>query len=303
MAGGGAVDRGERGVRRGIGRGRAPRGRATRSRVAGRSRRHRRGRDGAGVAEPGLRPDQRPTDARGPGGCPAPGTPYIGSAGRDRGRPEAHPAGVRGAAGPRRSPIGRGAGGAGVRRHRRDRLRAHARRVGVVLDRRPARCPPRRAAGAGPQPVGVRHAGPAARQPAADPALALRCGADRPRPPRHRRGLLAAGRPLLGTCLAAMAMLLASPIAWSHHWVWAVPVAVVLWERSRWAAVAWTAVFVARPMLWPPWGEDREFEWGAADHLVGNAYVLAAIALAVGAAAAVRPRRSRSAAGRTAPLR
>jgi alpha-1,2-mannosyltransferase len=111
------------------------------------------------------------------------------------------------------------------------------------------------------------------------------------------------GDPLLGTCLAAMAMLLASPIAWSHHWVWAVPVAVVLWERSRWAAVAWSAVFVARPMLWPPWGEDREFEWGAADHLVGNAYVLAAIALAVGAAAAVRPRRSRSAAGRTAPLR
>ena len=111
------------------------------------------------------------------------------------------------------------------------------------------------------------------------------------------------GDPLLGTCLAAMAMLLASPIAWSHHWVWAVPVAVVLWERSRWAAVAWTAVFVARPMLWPPWGEDREYDWGAADHLVGNAYLLAAIALAVGAAAAVRPRRNRSAAGRTAPLR
>ena len=109
---------------------------------------------------------------------------------------------------------------------------------------------------------------------------------------------------MLGTCLAAMAMLVASPIAWSHHWVWAVPVAVVLWERSRWAAVAWTAVFVARPMLWPPWGEDREFEWGAADHLVGNAYLLAALALAAGAAVAtVRPRRSRSAAGRTAPRR
>ncbi len=40
----------------------------------------------------------------------------------------------------------------------------------------------------------------------------------------------------LGTCLGAVAMLLASPISWSHHWVWAVPVALVLWERSRWAA-------------------------------------------------------------------
>lgn len=92
------------------------------------------------------------------------------------------------------------------------------------------------------------------------------------------------GDPLLGVCLAAMAMLLASPIAWSHHWVWAVPVAVVLWDRSRWAAVAWTAVFVTRPMLWPPWGEDREFEWSAAEQLVGNAYLLAALGLAVGAA-------------------
>jgi len=89
------------------------------------------------------------------------------------------------------------------------------------------------------------------------------------------------GDRVLGTCLAAMAMLLASPISWSHHWVWAVPVAVALWERSRWAAGAWTAVFVARPILWPPWGDGREHAWSAADHLVGNAYVLAALALAV----------------------
>jgi alpha-1,2-mannosyltransferase len=112
------------------------------------------------------------------------------------------------------------------------------------------------------------------------------------------------GDPVLGTCLAAMAMLVASPIAWSHHWVWALPVAVALWERSRWAAVAWTAVFVARPMLWPPWGESREYDWGTAEHLAGNAYLLAALILAAGVAVAtVRPRRSRSAAGRTAPRR
>ena len=94
------------------------------------------------------------------------------------------------------------------------------------------------------------------------------------------------GDPLLGVCVAAMAMLLASPVSWSHHWVWAVPVAVVLWERSRWASVAWAAVFVARPMLWPPWGEDRELDWGPAEQLVGNAYVMAALVLALGAAIA-----------------
>lgn len=89
------------------------------------------------------------------------------------------------------------------------------------------------------------------------------------------------GERVLGTCLGAIAMLLASPVAWSHHWVWAVPVALVLWGHHRWAAVAWTAVFVARPILWPPWGEGRELQWGVAEHLVGNAYVLAALAVVV----------------------
>jgi hypothetical protein len=86
-----------------------------------------------------------------------------------------------------------------------------------------------------------------------------------------------------------MAMLLASPISWSHHWVWAVPVALVLWERSRVAAVAWTAVFVARPILWPPWGDHRELDWSPLDHVVGNAYLIAAVVLAAWAAVALRP--------------
>lgn len=96
------------------------------------------------------------------------------------------------------------------------------------------------------------------------------------------------GDPVLATCLGAAAMLLASPVSWSHHWVWAVPTALALWEHARWAAVAWTAVFVARPMVWPPWGEGREYAWGPVDHVVGNAYLLAALALALWAAVALR---------------
>jgi alpha-1,2-mannosyltransferase len=88
------------------------------------------------------------------------------------------------------------------------------------------------------------------------------------------------GDRVLAVGVTALSMLLASPVAWSHHWVWAVPVAVALWERSRWGAVAWTLVFVARPVLWPPWGEGRELAWDPVDHLVGNGYVLAALALA-----------------------
>jgi alpha-1,2-mannosyltransferase len=87
------------------------------------------------------------------------------------------------------------------------------------------------------------------------------------------------GDALLGICLTAIAMLLASPVSWSHHWVWALPAALVLWERSRIAAVAWTAVFVARPFLWPPWGEGREYAWNPIEHVLGNAYLLAALGL------------------------
>lgn len=97
------------------------------------------------------------------------------------------------------------------------------------------------------------------------------------------------GEPVPATCLAGLAMLVASPVSWSHHWVWAVPVALVLWERSRWAAAGWTAVFVARPILWPPWGEDRELDWGPLDHLVGNAYLLAALAVTVVSTVALNP--------------
>ena len=73
--------------------------------------------------------------------------------------------------------------------------------------------------------------------------------AGRRRRARRRRPLVAAWRPGPGPCLAAVSMLLASPISWSHHWVWSAPIALVLWERGRWAAVAWTVVFVARHHL------------------------------------------------------
>lgn len=97
------------------------------------------------------------------------------------------------------------------------------------------------------------------------------------------------GDHLLATCLAALAALVASPISWSHHWVWAVPVALCLWERSRWAA-AWTTVFVARPILWPPWGQGREYAWGPIEHVVGNAYLLVALAVALWAGLALTSR-------------
>ena len=111
------------------------------------------------------------------------------------------------------------------------------------------------------------------------------------------------GDRVLSTCLAALAMLFASPVSWTHHWVWAVPVALALWARNRWAAAAWAAVFVARPVVWPPYGRGREYGWSPPDHLLGNAYLLAALAFSVWAAvilkrrvgSAVRPTETESA--------
>jgi alpha-1,2-mannosyltransferase len=96
------------------------------------------------------------------------------------------------------------------------------------------------------------------------------------------------GDRVLATCITALAMLVASPVAWSHHWVWAVPMALALWERGRWVASAWAAVFVLRPILWPPYGQSREYGWSPLEHVVGNAYLLAALAVTAWAALALR---------------
>ena len=71
----------------------------------------------------------------------------------------------------------------------------------------------------------------------------------------HRRGYRMAG---FGCCAATG--LLASPISWTHHWVWAVPVLVWLitaaWRRrsAAWALAAATAAVVFSdytPLPWP----------------------------------------------------
>lgn len=83
----------------------------------------------------------------------------------------------------------------------------------------------------------------------------------------------------LALLLGALAMLLASPVSWSHHWVWAAPGLVVLARRSWPVAAAWTLLFVSGCTWWPPHSDDRELAWGLLDQLVGNAYVWVALLL------------------------
>ncbi|MEV6441643.1 glycosyltransferase 87 family protein [Amycolatopsis sp. NPDC051716] len=97
----------------------------------------------------------------------------------------------------------------------------------------------------------------------------------------HRRGEEAAA--LLVTAFYG---LLLSPVSWSHHWVWCVPLLTLLLVKARWWAAAAVAVlFVSQIVMLVPNGGDREFGWGLGWSVLGNGYVLAAIAGILGLAA------------------
>jgi alpha-1,2-mannosyltransferase len=112
----------------------------------------------------------------------------------------------------------------------------------------------------------------------------------------HRRGEV-----LLGACACGVAGLLVSPISWNHHWVWSVPVALVLWfrlpariarggPRALAAPAGWTLLFLLGPMWWVahdgiPLGYRSR---GPQDVLLADAYVLAGLALVAWLVVSVR---------------
>ncbi|MEO5662115.1 MAG: glycosyltransferase 87 family protein [Nocardioides sp.] len=76
-----------------------------------------------------------------------------------------------------------------------------------------------------------------------------------------------------GVGATGLASLLASPVSWSHHWVWCIPLGVVLVRRcGPVAGLLWVALFVAAPHLWMPSGHDVELAW-TWQHLAGDTYV------------------------------
>jgi alpha-1,2-mannosyltransferase len=95
------------------------------------------------------------------------------------------------------------------------------------------------------------------------------------------------GHRLAGFACCGLTGVLISPISWTHHWVWMVPLLVALaaaaWRRrSLTWALATVALFAAfadlDPMPWP--GRHP----GLIRTLAGNLYVLCALAILVTAA-------------------
>ncbi|RZS30385.1 alpha-1,2-mannosyltransferase [Herbihabitans rhizosphaerae] len=105
---------------------------------------------------------------------------------------------------------------------------------------------------------------------------------------RAVRRARAAGNPTAALLAVATAGLLASPVSWTHHWVWAVPaglwVALRLHRRGRLTTIgfaAMVAVFLVAPQWFLPHEFGRELAWAPWQHLVGNVYVWLGLAFLI----------------------
>ncbi|GAA0932393.1 glycosyltransferase 87 family protein [Streptomyces thermoalcalitolerans] len=89
------------------------------------------------------------------------------------------------------------------------------------------------------------------------------------RAPRERWGVL----------LTALTALLISPISWSHHWVWCVPLIAVLLAEDRRVLAALTAVLFTVRTLWlvPRRGQELHLAWW--QEPLASPYVLLGLAL------------------------
>ncbi|MGW7420318.1 glycosyltransferase 87 family protein [Streptomyces sp. NPDC054813] len=85
---------------------------------------------------------------------------------------------------------------------------------------------------------------------------------------RGRRGWAVAG--------CAVTALLISPVSWSHHWVWCVPVVLLLWTRGYRAAAAGTLlVFCSYALWWVPHRYGRpELHQNAVDLTLSALYAV-----------------------------
>jgi alpha-1,2-mannosyltransferase len=81
----------------------------------------------------------------------------------------------------------------------------------------------------------------------------------------------------------ALAVLYASPISWSHHWVWIIPLGVSLIRAINrvWGlnpavvtGVLFYGLFVLRSIWWVPYRDDRELSWTFWQSIPGNSHLI-----------------------------
>ncbi|MET9089489.1 glycosyltransferase 87 family protein [Streptomyces sp. NPDC004237] len=87
------------------------------------------------------------------------------------------------------------------------------------------------------------------------------------------------GRRAWAVAVCAVTALLISPVSWSHHWVWCVPVVLLLWTRGRRAAAVGTSlVFCSYALWWVPHGLGRpELRQNGVDLTLSALYTVAGV--------------------------
>ena len=101
----------------------------------------------------------------------------------------------------------------------------------------------------------------------------------------------------LAVCLAGIAGLIASPVSWSHHFVWIVPLAVSLVERARRGrrkcstvaellprpGLVFVGWVIRRPSGRLPNGADVELAWTWSQNLLASVTAILGVALIISA--------------------
>lgn len=81
----------------------------------------------------------------------------------------------------------------------------------------------------------------------------------------------------------ALAVLYASPVSWSHHWVWIIPLGVSLIRavNRQWGyrpavvtGILWYGLFVLRSIWWVPYRDNRELSWSFWQSIPGNSHLI-----------------------------
>ncbi|MEU9853375.1 glycosyltransferase 87 family protein [Streptomyces sp. NPDC047974] len=99
------------------------------------------------------------------------------------------------------------------------------------------------------------------------------------------------GDKAVAVVVTAFAALMVSPISWSHHWVWCVPLLVLLYDRTRaWRVTGAVALaFASFALWWVPHDPGRpELDQNAGQMLLSAVYPLTALAVFAGYALALR---------------
>ena len=86
---------------------------------------------------------------------------------------------------------------------------------------------------------------------------------------------------VLQVAIMSMAALLASPVSWTHHWVWIVPAAIAVVALRRWVLLAAVTVVFWVGLVWLGVPEDEQAALTVTDQTLGCLYVVVGLAVMV----------------------